>query len=215
MREIEVELTDFLVHHASRDWWGPTTARSELGKVVVTAPLQHWHTFKTLELAYRDAYSSQLNDRYLSKWKNYTQLSAWASGKSFSTGIGMVREAIPKAEAPTLRAMPGSLPAATYWARVAWTNAAGVEGAPSEPAVLSLPQGSRLSVESKDPPAAAQGWNVYIGASADETMRQNDIPIGVGTPWVTADSGVQEGASAGNGQEAEYFLTLTRLIERG
>ena len=36
-------------------------------QVVVTPPLKLWHTFRTLEMVYGDAYNSQLNDRYAGK----------------------------------------------------------------------------------------------------------------------------------------------------
>src|ERR1044072_4136716 len=38
-----------------------------LGQVVVTPAVRLWHTHRTLELVYRDAYHSQLNDRYRSE----------------------------------------------------------------------------------------------------------------------------------------------------
>ena len=38
-----------------------------LRHVVVTPPLRLWHTYRTLESVYRDAYNSQLNDRYAGK----------------------------------------------------------------------------------------------------------------------------------------------------
>src|SRR5574340_877720 len=50
-----------------------------LENVVVTSPLRLWHVFKTLELVYRDAYHSQLNDRYRGKWETYRDLAKWAS----------------------------------------------------------------------------------------------------------------------------------------
>src|SRR5271170_3515094 len=52
-----------------RRWTYPAvqwTERRTLGvsDVVVTGPLRQWHVHKTLALAYRDVYNSQLNDRY-------------------------------------------------------------------------------------------------------------------------------------------------------
>src|SRR5689334_1908872 len=39
--------------------------------VVVTPPLKLWHTYRALELVYRDAFNSQLNDRYAGKRDEY------------------------------------------------------------------------------------------------------------------------------------------------
>ena len=36
----------------------------DLSHVVVTPPVRLWHTYRTLENVYREAYNSQLNDRY-------------------------------------------------------------------------------------------------------------------------------------------------------
>src|SRR5205807_7882198 len=46
-----------------------------LANIVVTPPLRLWILFHTLELVYRDAYFSQLNDRYQAKWTEYKTLS--------------------------------------------------------------------------------------------------------------------------------------------
>src|SRR2546423_634072 len=46
-----------------------------LMNIVVTPPLRLWLIFHTLELVYRDAYFSQLNDRYLAKWNEYKALA--------------------------------------------------------------------------------------------------------------------------------------------
>ena len=43
---------------------GQLAAPPSIEQVVVTPPLKLWHIFRTLEMVYRDAYNSQLNDRY-------------------------------------------------------------------------------------------------------------------------------------------------------
>ena len=51
---------------------GQLSRRRRSRQVVVTPPrLKLWHTFLTLELVYRDAYGSQLNDRYAGKRDEY------------------------------------------------------------------------------------------------------------------------------------------------
>ena len=59
--EISVELATLLARAAR------FTVPLDPGRVVVTTPLKLWHTFLALELVYRDAYGSQLNDRYAGK----------------------------------------------------------------------------------------------------------------------------------------------------
>src|SRR5258708_5864756 len=48
------------------------------GGVFVPPPLKLWHTFLALELVYRDAYRSQLNDRYAGKRDEFHGMVKWA-----------------------------------------------------------------------------------------------------------------------------------------
>src|SRR5438067_2391420 len=103
-----------------------------LKNIVVTPALRLWLIFHTLEIVYRDAYHNQLNDRYKAKWDEYRDLSAFASGLLFQIGIGTVIDPIPQAQHPVLSLVTGGLTAAQYFVQVAWRNAAGDEGGPSE-----------------------------------------------------------------------------------
>src|SRR6266481_9975612 len=109
-----------------------------LNNVVVTPALRLWLIFHTLEIVYRDAYHNQLNDRYKAKWDEYKDLSAYASGLLFEIGIGTVVDPIPQADHPLLSLVAGSLTAAKYFVRVAWRNAGGEEGNPSETTGLDV-----------------------------------------------------------------------------
>ena len=53
--EIAVEVASLL---------GRQAAPPALEQVVVTPAMKLWHAYRTLEMVYRDAYHSQLNDRY-------------------------------------------------------------------------------------------------------------------------------------------------------
>ncbi len=97
-QEVEVELTTRMSQEVPEG----------LERVVVTRPLQLWHTFRTLALAYRDAYSSHLNDRYKGKWNEYERLAKWGRLSLFETGLGMVGEPVEKAAAPTVSAVASS-----------------------------------------------------------------------------------------------------------
>jgi hypothetical protein len=111
-------------------WWPGMilTSTLHLCNIVVTYPLQMWHTFHTLELVYRDAYYNQLNDRYLAKWNAYIDLSKWASGLSFQTGIGIAADPVAIAQIPQVNITSGTWPAALYFVQVTWLNARGEEG---------------------------------------------------------------------------------------
>lgn len=213
--EIEVELADFLLQQSVQSSPGQPSSRPDLGNVVVTPSVRQWHTFHTLGLVYRDAYNSHFNDRYLGKWKEYERLARWALRKSFDTGIGMVCAAIPKATPAVLSTIPGGLPGATYWVRATWTGATGEEGCPSDPAVLTTPDGSLLTAAVKDPPEHASGWNVYAGFSLDEAGLQNGSPMPLGSLWVMPSSGLVDGRKAGDGQSPAYFVTIRRVLQRG
>src|SRR5690349_21619073 len=59
--------------------WAPTSMGP--ANVVVTPALKAWHTFRTLEAVYRDAYHSQLNDRYAAKRDEFRERAKWAYEK--------------------------------------------------------------------------------------------------------------------------------------
>src|SRR5579872_2189603 len=80
-----------------------------LNNIVVTPPMRSWLIYHTLELVYRDAYFSQLNDRYQAKWSQYTTLSASASALLFQIGIGTTANPVPQAQNPSLTLTAGSL----------------------------------------------------------------------------------------------------------
>jgi len=203
--ELDTELTSLLRQQGEE---------VELRQVVVTMPLRQWHVFRSLALTYRDAYNSHLNDRYQGKWKEYERLASWAQRKLLETGLGIVAAPIAKAAPPAVQATAGSLPAGTYWVRVAWTGASG-EGCASDPANLAVEAGSGLVVSAGTPPEHGSGWNVYVGMAPEETRRQNEQPLEPGTEWQTPEGGLVEGAPAGEGQPADYFLTQRRVLQRG
>src|SRR5579863_5249764 len=56
--------------------WGPSL---RIEQIAITPPLKRWETMHTLALVYRDAYFSQLVDRYQTKWQEYARLALDAS----------------------------------------------------------------------------------------------------------------------------------------
>jgi hypothetical protein len=184
--------------------------------VVVTGPLRLWHAFHSLELVYRDAYNNQLNDRYKGKWEQYRELAGWAAGKLLETGIGVSAEPLAQAEAPRLAAVAGGTAGenTAYYARVAWTNTRGEEGAAGPWNLLVVPAGMALSVEAVNPPANATGWNVYVGFAADEQTLQNAVPLAVWAVWMQA-AALESGRKPGDGQRPGYLRAVPRVFQRG
>src|SRR5579864_7830804 len=107
--DVGVELTVLLSKLSFVDqpfWMAP---KPNLGAVVVTPALKRWYTFAALELVYRDAYNSQLNDRYSGKRDQFGQMAQWACEKLVQTGVGLVLRPVPRAATPQVTAIPGAL----------------------------------------------------------------------------------------------------------
>ena len=79
--------------------------------VVVTSPLRLWHMFRALELVYRDAYSSQLNDRYAGKRDDFHgKMARWAHDQVVRGGTGDgADDPVPQAAPPTLQPASGGI----------------------------------------------------------------------------------------------------------
>src|SRR5574341_803432 len=67
-QEIGLEVAAFL---QQQEGVNAALPKPELKHIVVTDALGKWHVFHALALVYRDAYNSQLNDRYEGQWKEY------------------------------------------------------------------------------------------------------------------------------------------------
>ncbi|MFB3829036.1 MAG: hypothetical protein ACE15B_19875 [Bryobacteraceae bacterium] len=189
-------------------------AEAGLAQVVVTPALRLWHVFKTLELVYRDAYHSQLNDRYRGKWETYRDMAKWASERLLDIGIGVAADPVPRAQMPELTAAAGTLEEGTYFACAAWVNGAGEEGAAGPWNSITVSVGGGFVARVSDAPANAAGWNVYAGASAEQMWLQNEAPLAEGTSWTCTElrSG---GRGPGTGQAASFTRSAPRILQRG
>src|SRR5260370_1969704 len=132
-----------------------------LMNIVVTPSLRLCLIFHTLELVYRDAYFSQLNDRYLAKWNEYKELSVSAATLLFQIGVGTVADPIPQAVHPVLSLVAGALAPAKYFIEVSWKNASGQEGGPSETTALDVPAGTTVQVPAVQSPPHTVSSNLY------------------------------------------------------
>ena len=127
----------------------------------------------------------------------------------------MVGEPIPQAAPPTLTTVPGACAAEMYWVRAAWVGQNGEEGCPSEPGVLSAPEGTVPMAEAGEAPAIASGWNVYAGTSIDATRLQNSTPIPIGSSWTMPPTGLAAGRIAGQGQSPSSYRRIEQVVRRG
>ncbi len=211
-QELEVQLASALSQWGNVD---RSRVRGDLSNVAVTLPLRQWHIFHSLALAYRDAYGSQLNDRYAAKWKEYDQLAKWSSRLLMDSGIGLVDDPVAKAQPPELSTSPGSGQPGTRYVRVAWLNSMGQEGCASDPVAMTVGEGSLLTARPVNAPANAAGWNVYTGEREEDTRRQNETMLAVGAIWTETREGPKDGPPPPKGQEPSQYIRIERILQRG
>ena len=210
--EIGIEL-ETILPRTTGEGVGPA-AEPALANVVVTPPLRLWHMFRTLTLVYRDAYGSQLNDRYQARRDEYNSLAEWARGKLEQTGIGVVWEPIARAAVPQLTLGGGTLGPATVFACVSYLTQSGGEGAAGPAASVDVPMERTISVRPADPPANARSWNVFAGAAADRMVRQKLDPLPLDGQWTAAEALALSGRPPGQGQEPDDLRAAARLLRR-
>jgi hypothetical protein len=214
-QEIGIELTTLLQQSNTYDWQFWLQPNPQLNNIVVTPPLQLWHTYHSLALVYRDAYGSQLNDRYQGKRTEFQQLAKWAMEKLIETGVGIASDPIPQAVPPLLTAIPGGQPAMTYFASVSWLNVEGEEGQAGNASTLDVAAGNTLAVQVLNRPANAVTWNVFVGPLATALALQNPTPLDPNQIWIQSTSLSTTGRAPGTGQAPNYLRALPRVIQRG
>jgi hypothetical protein len=209
-REIELELAAFLLRRGVQ--LGP---ERELTNVIVTKPLAHLHSVHTLALVYRDAFNSQLNDRYFGKWKEYTRLSDRAQRVLLEIGLGMSNAPVPKAATPLASvAAGGALAPATYYLRIAWLGLRGQAGAPSDTVAVGASYGERPSLRIPAQSGAISGAIVYAGESESRMRRQNDEPAPPGSVWAMSESGLRQDLEDPPLQTADFFVANRNQLLR-
>jgi hypothetical protein len=215
--EISEIVLNILLDHSNVAVGGDVLRRTlGVSDVVVTRQLKRWHALYTLAIFYRDAFNSQLNDRYEVKWNEYQLLARGAREIALQYGIGLVTTPIPQAGTPVLGLAPGLLPAAVYYVQITWVSATGQEGNPSKATAFQAPLASVLTVTNgPNAPAVAAGFNVYIGSSAGTATLQNSSPIAIGQTFTEADSGLVAGVPVGMGQPPDYYVTGGSNLRRG
>lgn len=210
-RELEFEVVSYLLRRGQL-----SGARRELDHVVVTDPMHHAHTMLTLALIYRDAYNSQLNDRYEGKWKQYSALSQKAIRQLFEIGVGIAYSPLPKPQPPAAELYVGGFrPATTYAVRCAVTGFSGYTGALSDASTWQATPGQTLQVTLGEVPAGAGGWSLYVSDGDGPLLRQNDQPLASGSVWTCPGEGLRTDIPTLLEQLPDYYVVNRQEMLRG
>ncbi len=192
--------------------WRPVL---RIEQVVVTPPLKRWETMHALELTYRDAYFSQLVDRYQAKWQEYATLACDARESFVAGGVGLVNDPLHRPKPPMLSSIAGPQKGGTFYASVSWVNAASQEGAASEISSIAIADGNLMTVAAVNAPKNAVGSWVYAGTKLNEMFRQNDVLLPIGATYTYIPGEVTQGPLPGGGQRPDFVRPLARTLPRG
>src|SRR5579872_1644439 len=150
--EISEDVLNILLDH-TRTVDPQSNIRRNVGvsDVVVTPQMKRWHALHTLEIAYRDAFGNQLNDRYQAKLSEYRELARQARDVTIKFGIGLVLAPMTRAQTPALSTTAGSGAAGTYYVALSWVSGLGQEGSPSGVTAVTTAVGTELVVQPVNP----------------------------------------------------------------
>ncbi len=207
------------VFYAGNAGWQSTGAeaslpRFELPQVIVTPPLKLWLTFQALTLVFRDAHTRKANDKYLPKWREYKELAKWASELLFQTGVGLTATPISRAQQPDVGFAASGLAGMALYMRITWARG-DEESAGSLERAVRTTSSQALRLTPPPAPAAATGWNVYLGRRKGEALLQTEQALGVTDVWTMPESGLAMGRELGDGQRPDLFRTAPRYLQRG
>jgi hypothetical protein len=212
--EIAVDLESMLrgVRWLDQPFW--CRPRPDTDNIVVTPALKLWHTYRTIEMVYEDAFFSQLDDRFKAKRDQFHEKARAARERLIDTGVAIVWNPVSQADLPFVGPIPGtSLPDGTYYVTVSWVNKDGGEGAPAVATSITT-SGSLFLVTPGSAPESAAGWNVFVGTAPETMCLQNASVIAPGAAW--AQRNIPEtGRGPGNGQLPDYVQPIPRVIRRG
>ena len=205
-----------------------------------TSTLQRWMIHGALVRFYRAAINRRLLDRYAAKYERAEEEAKRAWRRLVSAGLPVVIDPLPcpgaahdkgvgRWDASAVSTVSGSGAAAgSYDVAITWVSD-GVESGPSAivRAITSESETLRVSISGLIAPGSAQyrgaaqrtatGWNVYVGeADSDLLWLQNSAPISLDNPtYVLPGAPVSDTIQMGDGQAADYTLTLQNVVGRG
>jgi len=216
MGEVQSEVENWLIRPQpviGPPWMQPPN----IGQVVVTRELARWVKMQTLTMVYRDAYFSQLIDRYQGKWDEYAKLTRYARDQFVANGIGLVADPMPKAAIPVLGtvSVPSQQAGGTFYACLTWVNREGQEGAASDAGSITVPADNLMTVMASVAPAKAVGFNVYVGTTLTMMTLQSQVPLPSGVTFTYIPGEVNSDQIAGTGQKPDYVKPLPRTMLRG
>jgi hypothetical protein len=188
-----------------------TRRRIGLGDVVITQPVRRWTALKALSGLYRDAYASDVTDRFRLKWEEYEKLAEEAQDFTLTTGIGLARNPVPKAPVAVVTQPSQTTERTDCSVRVTWVNAGGIEGAPSDLWYDSLGAGDRITVTGPTPSGVA-GWNVYIALGDGTPLQQNAAPLAADAAWTMIEGALEQGKAVIEGQTPDYIVVERRIL---
>jgi hypothetical protein len=185
-QEVQAEVEFFLAQEGG----------ATVDQIAVSVAMRSWHVWKTLEAVYRDAFFSQLNDRYGQRWRHWVSMAEKQRVRVFEMGVRVVSQPVQRPPAVDVVVTAGDRPAGSYWLRAAFVNESGQESAPSRVRALGAvgPHGLVVTV------AGPLRWNLYAGTAPDAVALQNEEPMAAGAAWVMGEAGLVVGRVAGTGQ---------------
>lgn len=209
---IGLEIAAFLLRAQSAATLSAQESAYELSRVVVTPALRRWHSLRTLAEVYCDVHNSQLNDRYLGRWKHFSKLSRDAADLIFELGVGVVNAPVPRPRKPVVTAVGAGGVAGSYSVQIAWRSASGASGALSEPAGLNATEGELFQVDAGVAPGNVSGFDVYAGVDGGPVTLQTITPMQVGAVWAVPVTGLIAGLPPSEGQGPDYYIRRNRAL---
>ncbi|MBC7926555.1 MAG: hypothetical protein H7039_12940 [Bryobacteraceae bacterium] len=209
-REMSFEILAFLLRRGQL-----STSRRELNEVVVTEPMLHAHVISTLALIYRDAFNSQLNDRYQGKWIQYAELARRAVKQLLDIGVGLTSTPLQKPQPPQLDAVTGYGFATTYSVKIAAVGTSGFSSVASDTNLLDSQAGTNLSVTLPRLPSHAMGFVIYAGSTESAMARQTEQPLPENTIWSLPLEGLRSDLADLVVQSADSYVLNRQEMLRG
>jgi hypothetical protein len=192
--------------------WSPAL---RVEQIVVNPELRRWETMHALTLVYRDVYFTQVVDRFQAKLQGYGELTGIARESFLAVGLPAVNDPIHRASPPVLIATTGTASGGTFYAGVAWVNAAGQVGEASEASSMTLADGNVMIVAAVNPPKNATGFMVYAGAAPNAMVLQTSVALPLTSSYEYLPSQVSAGPLPSRGQKPDFVRPVARTILRG
>jgi hypothetical protein len=211
-QEIQTEILEFLLRDSAV---GDSEARSLLSRVHVSEPIRRWHAYLTLSLYYVDLASLQASALHREQSRYFEVRSTEAREHAYTTGVGIVDSAVPKAYAPVTALAGEEDPNRLIRARVRFLSLEGVEGSVSEEFLIRPPASGTLSISFPVFPASAATWLLYLAEDSDTFRALRESPhAATEVVMITAGFSLSERRLSSEGQEPGRYVRNSRLTGR-